>query len=119
MFGRLDGDVSQVTPIVGQSPARTSDALLPHSSFDISWTGKEPIPIDMSGYLPACTFNGRYQPTLGQRRFVAFSAFSWVVDVLGLPAETTALEETSAAHYCPLNSKSERHADWMYMAKIC
>jgi hypothetical protein len=48
-------------------------------------------------YLPACTFNGRYQPTLGARRFVAFSAFSWVVDVLGLPAETTALEDIENA----------------------
>jgi len=56
-------------------------------------------------YLPACTFNGRYQPTLGARKFVAFSAFSWVVDVLGLPAETTALEdiENAARYVCKMD----------------
>ncbi|CAE7736930.1 ENTPD1, partial [Symbiodinium pilosum] len=56
-------------------------------------------------YLPHCTFNGRYQPTLGSRRFLAFSAFSWVVDALGLPAEATALEdiETAARYVCKMD----------------
>ena len=34
---------------------------------------------------------------LGSRRFLAFSAFSWVVDALGLPAEATALEDIETA----------------------
>eukprot|EP00439_Symbiodinium_sp_Y106_P078277 s499_g17.t1 len=56
-------------------------------------------------YLPHCTFNGRYQPTLGSRRFLAFSAFSWVVEALGLPAEATALEdiETAARYVCKMD----------------
>ncbi|CAJ1338022.1 unnamed protein product [Effrenium voratum] len=56
-------------------------------------------------YLPACTFNGRYQPTLGSRRFVAFSAFSYVVNSLGLPADTTALEdiENAARYVCKMD----------------
>mmetsp|Transcript_63733 Transcript_63733/g.197335 ORF Transcript_63733/g.197335 Transcript_63733/m.197335 type:complete len:155 (+) Transcript_63733:248-712(+) len=41
-----------------------------------------------------------YQPSLGTRRFVAFSTFSWVIEALALPHNGTMLEDVEhAARY--------------------
>ena len=55
-------------------------------------------------YNPPCTFDGRYQPRLGNRHFVAFSTFSWVVGALALPPNGTTLEdiETAARYVCKM-----------------
>jgi len=55
-------------------------------------------------FHPPCSFDGRYQPRLGSRRFVAFSTLSWVVKVLALPANATTVEdiENAARYVCKM-----------------
>ena len=51
-------------------------------------------------FTPPCTFGGRYQPRLGNRPFLAFSTFTWVIEALALPSnETTLLDVENAAKY--------------------
>lgn len=54
-----------------------------------------------SCYNPPCTFGGRYQPRLLQRRFIAFSTFGFVARVLGLPSDTKLEDiEQDAKYIC-------------------
>mmetsp|Transcript_37305 Transcript_37305/g.57926 ORF Transcript_37305/g.57926 Transcript_37305/m.57926 type:complete len:232 (+) Transcript_37305:2-697(+) len=61
-------------------------------------------------YTPPCTFDGRYQPRLGKRRFIAFSTFSSVVSDLALKPEKTTLEdfENAARYVCKMEWETLR-----------
>eukprot|EP00929_Paragymnodinium_shiwhaense_P001322 TRINITY_DN101547_c0_g1_i1.p1 TRINITY_DN101547_c0_g1~~TRINITY_DN101547_c0_g1_i1.p1 ORF type:complete len:464 (-),score=49.94 TRINITY_DN101547_c0_g1_i1:804-2195(-) len=56
-------------------------------------------------YTPPCTFGGRYQPRLGNQRFVAFSTFGRVIDELALTPHKTTLEdiENAARYVCKMD----------------
>jgi len=51
--------------------------------------GPMPPPINPSTDGASCSIGGTYQPALGDSSFVAFSAFSYLWDFLGLPFEGT------------------------------